>query len=352
MSIRNQTLRFLALMLVGVFCSSCQDKEEAAITEHKFNPGHYVAVSPFFELSEIKHLDESGLKGINKRYFWRTLEPEKDAYDFSFIEKDLAYCSRHNKQLIVFLCDRAFWIKGAMPHYLKELEWKEEGGGFIPIRWDTEYLKRFIALGNAISERFNAHPNFEGIALQETSLGMPEDVLISYNYTPTKYRDALSTILTEFSTSFSGSNIFWYQNGIGGTNTLIREIADSISHRENIIMGGPDVLPYRKWLRYTYKIYGDYKDEISLFCSAQDDSYHHHKNDIRYSEKLPLHEEGYLTMEDIFLYARDEMHVQYLFWNYFYEGGEKGWRSFDDAIEVVKKYPVFNQPEIGINENR
>ena len=114
-------------------------------------------------------------------------------------------------------------------------------------------------------------------------------------------------------------------------------------------MGGPDILPYRRWLRHTYKIYGDYKDQIKLFCSAQDDSYHHHKNDIRFSSKLPLHKEGYLSMEDIFLYARDEMYVQYLFWNYYYEGAEKGWRSFDDAIEVVQKYPTFNQPEIGMN---
>ncbi|MEM8887340.1 MAG: hypothetical protein AAGD28_05095 [Bacteroidota bacterium] len=339
----TQTCKLLVLLVFLFMGSLCQGQEIKEKAELKFHPGHYVAVGPHFDLAEIKHFERSGLKGVNKRYFWRTLEPEKDTYNFSFIEEDLEYCSKNNKQLIVFLCDRAFWIKGAMPKYLQNLEWKEEGGGFIPVRWDPEFLERFIAIGKAIADRFNSHPNFEGIALQETSLGMPEEVLKSYDYTPTKYRDALTTILNAYSTSFSESNIFWYQNGIGGTNELIRQIADSISYRENIIMGGPDILPYRKWLRYTYKIYGDYKDKMKLFCSAQDDSYHHHKNDIRYSSKLPVHEEGYLTMEDIFMYAKEEMHVQYVFWNYYYEGAEKGWRSFDDAIEVVQKYPTFNQ---------
>ena len=55
-------------------------------------------------------------------------------------------------------------------------------------------------------------------------------------------------------------------------------------------MGGPDILPYRKWLSHTYKIYGDYQDRITLFCSAQDDSYHHHKNDIRLPIEEPIHE--------------------------------------------------------------
>ncbi|MEM6803634.1 MAG: hypothetical protein AAF696_19675 [Bacteroidota bacterium] len=352
MSFYSQKFSLLACILIAVFGSACQDREKnkemggeqeiGVNIEPKFHPGHYVAVGPFFELSEVKHFEDSSVKGVNKRYFWRSLEPEKGRYNFSFIEEDLDYCSKNNKQFILFLCDRAFWKKGAMPKYLKELEWKNEGGGFSPIRWDPIYLERFIALGKAISDRFNTHPNFEGIAIQETSLDMPEDILASYDYTPIKYRDALSSILNEFSDSFSKSNIFWYQNGIGGNNKLIRQIADSISYRENIIMGGPDILPHRRWLRHTYKIYGDYKNKMKLFCSAQDDSYHHHKNDIRMSEKLPLHEEGYLSMEDIFLYARDEMHVQYIFWNHYYEDVVEGGRSFDDAIGVIQKYPVFN----------
>ena len=39
-----------------------------------------------------------------------------------------------------------------------------------------------------------------------------------------------------------------------------------------------------------------------------------------------------------------KMHVKYLFWNYYYEDLEKEDQSFDDAIEVIRKYPAFNSP--------
>ncbi len=334
---------FLAILCIHLVLVSMASSQGSVSNVTKFNPGHYVAVGPHFDLSEIKHFEQSGIKGVNKRYFWRTLERNKGEYDFSTIKEDLDFCAKHNKQLVVFLCDRAFWKRGALPNYLKEHEWSADGGGFVPIRWNTEFLERFLSLGNMIAQHFDSHPNFEGIAIQETSLGIPDEVLSQYDYTPQKYQEALLHILEGFADAFSTSNVFWYQNGIQGSNELIREIADEITGRKNIIMGGPDVLPYRRWLRYTYKIYPDYKNEIKLFCSAQDDSYYHHKNDLKLSEREPIHEEGYLTMEDIFVFARDEMYVQYLFWNHYYEKLEEGSRSFDDAIEVVKKYPVFNE---------
>lgn len=331
------------LALLMLFLSvSCQINKTKEATVLKSNPGHYVAVGPHFDLAEINHFDQAALKGVNKRYFWKTLEPAKGEYDFSQIEADLTYCAEHNKQLIVFLVDRSFWIRSALPTYLSTHEWTNNGKTFVPARWRPEFQERFIALGENIAKRFNNHPNFEGIALQETSLGMPDDVLQEYGYTPKKYKAALLSYLKTFESSFANSNVFWYQNGIQGNNQLIREIADSIAYSKNIIMGGPDILPYRRWLRNTYKIYPDYQDKLRLFCSAQDDSYHHHKNDIRGGQANEVPQEGYLSMEEIFLFARDTMHVQYLFWNYYYEGEEKeGW-SFDDAIEVVREYPTFN----------
>jgi hypothetical protein len=46
-------------------------------------------------------------------------------------------------------------------------------------------------------------------------------------------------------------------------------------------------------------------------------------------------------MEEIFLFARDSLHVRYLFWDHEYEGIEQGARTYDDAIEVIRKYPIF-----------
>jgi hypothetical protein len=47
-------------------------------------------------------------------------------------------------------------------------------------------------------------------------------------------------------------------------------------------------------------------------------------------------------MDEIFLFARDSLHVRYLFWDYEYSVSNKGQRTYDDAIEVIRKYPTFN----------
>jgi hypothetical protein len=109
--------------------------------------------------------------------------------------------------------------------------------GFIPLRWDPVVVERLVAPGKALGEHFDSDPNFEGVAIQETSLGLSDEDLTKFGYTSDKYGDALVAVLT----------------GI-----------------------------------------------------------------------------------------RHHMPHSHLFWNYYYDGVEQGERSFDDAIRVIRKYPVFN----------
>jgi len=342
MRTNNINLRYI-LLTAAVILLSCTNRNSTNRETVKFNPGHYVAVGSNFELPGIKYLDDRALQGVNKRYFWRTLEPEKGVYDFSSIEEDLNYLAAHQKQLIVFLVDRTFWIQGAMPDYLSEYE-VEGDGGFNPVRWNRVVVERLVALGKALGEKFDPHPNFEGVAIQESALDLPEEDFNRFDYSPEKYRDALITIITGLQQQLPHSHVFWYQNFISGDDGhRLRQIADAVKGF-GAIMGGPDVLPYNRYYHIlSYPMYDDYKDSIILFCSAQDDSYRHDKNDIRVSVEEPVHPDGYLTLEDIFLFARDSLHVSYMFWNYYYDGIEKGERSYDDAINVIRKYPSFNQ---------
>ena len=45
-------------------------------------------------------------------------------------------------------------------------------------------------------------------------------------------------------------------------------------------------------------------------------------------------------LEQIFLFARDKLHVDYLFWSYTYHAGT-GAFSYDDALAVMRKHPSF-----------
>lgn len=334
MTFKNPAATFLLLIIL----TSCTTK-----TDIKYNPGHYISVLPRTEMSEIKHIHESSIKGVQKRYHWRRLEPQKGQYDFSEIERDLCLLAENNKQLIVFIIDFSYWKRSALPEYLSEFDSQSEYGGFHPVRWHPEVVDRFIELGKALGEKFDTNPNFEGIATQETSIEISDEGFEKYHYTADKHRDAITDVLIGLQNAMPNSHIFWYQNFLEGNDGHLRQIADTILDY-GIFMGGPDILPYRIAIRdETYPMFEEYQDKLVLFCSAQDCSYKHHKGDLRLQEIEPVHSDGYLTMEEIFLYGRDSLHIQYMFWNCYYDGADKGHRSFDDAIKVVNKYPTFNE---------
>jgi hypothetical protein len=309
----------------------------------KSNPGHYAAVGPGAIMAEIPHLDEPALRGVNKRYKWKRLEPRKGEYDFSEIEDDLAYLAARDKQLVVFIIDKSFSEWPSLPEYLSEYA-VESDGSLDPVRWHPVMVERLVALGEALATRFDDNPNFEGVALQESALDMTDEGREAFGYTPEKYRDALIAILTGIQQSMKRSHVFWYCNFMHGDDGHLRQVAEAIVP-DGVFMGGPDILPYRIGLKnMNYPMYEEFNGRLTLFCSAQHDSYCHHKNDTRVWRKEPLHEEGYLTMEQIFLFARDSLHVSYIFWDVKYGGEEEGERNYDDAIEVMRNYPTFNAP--------
>jgi hypothetical protein len=338
---RSYRILLAAITLLSSSCSGGRSEVQAGGA--KFHPGHYVAVGTFFEIPTIQYLDEPAVQGVNKRYLWRTLEPEKGEYDFSSIERDLDYLAAQDKQLVMFLIDRSFFGESALPSYLSDYGYPSEEAGFSPVRWDPFFIERLVALGEALGERFDTHPNFEGIAIQESSLEITEAGYEEFGYTPEAYRDALIAILTGLQDALPNSHVFWYSNFLPDNDEYLRQVADALEE-PGIFMGGPDVLPYRRLLsRVSYPMYEEYRDRLILFCSAQDDSYRHHQNDVRVDAQEPVHEDGYLTLEEIFLFARDSLHVRYLFWEYYYPDAGAGEQSYEDAIAVMRKYPTFNE---------
>jgi hypothetical protein len=166
---------------------------------------------------------------------------------------------------------------------------------------------------------------------------IPEEGLIKYGYIPEKYRDALIAILTGFQDALPKSLVFRYSNFLPGKSDYLYWIADAIEDG-GVFLGGPDILPYREGLRDTsYPVYEKYKDRLTLFCSAQGDSYKNQKNDTDVDDREPVPAEGFSTMEEKFLFARDLLNVSYLFWDCENETSETGQRTNDDAIAVIRK---------------
>lgn len=314
------------------------DRARPSEPVREYHPGHYISLNRFDGRAQMLDALQPGVVGIQKRYLWKNLEPEPGQYDFTEVQADLDLLAPRGAQLVVFITDKTFNGEIPTPEYLhKEHTLRNRRGGYTAMRWDTFVVERMKLLLKAIGQRFDCHPSFEGIAIQESSLSLDNQPLAANDYSPERYRDALIDILLSAAASMPRSQVFWYMNFLPGKQAYIASIAEAIAPA-GIAMGGPDVLPDNRPLKTrTYPFYARFKDKMKLFTSVQYDSYAH--------RRLGRFGVGkYWTMGELFEFARDELHVDYIFWN------RKTWRkpadSYDwkHALPVIEQTPRFNQP--------
>jgi hypothetical protein len=153
----------------------------------KWNPGHYVAFDTEAEDSEVHAgLDEIQnlpfVKGIVLRAFWRQLEPQKDVYDFSRIDRYLELAAAHKKRFGLLLTTKNFRAGVAAPDYLRT-PWFEGGifevtsfkgviGDNITL-WNINTYYRLVRLVKALAARYDGNPWFEVLIINETAFSYP-----------------------------------------------------------------------------------------------------------------------------------------------------------------------------------
>lgn len=303
----------------------------------KYKPGHYIALADWETQAHMIEAIRPGVQGIHRRYHWAELEPSFGNYDFSRLEADLKIAADHGVQLVAMIVDKTFNNVMPMPPYLRDqFTLRTASNGYIAKRWAPYVVRRMAALTFAMGQRFDAHPNFEGVAIQESAPSLSGRVLDASGYTPEKYRDALIETLLNTRRHFPRSQVFWYMNFLPRNQSYIADIASATApHR--IAMGGPDVLPDSAPLKtMTYPFYDQFKGRMTLFASMQYDSYAHLHTDKSKPTK-------YWTMPQLFWYARDRLHVNYVFWTR--KTVAAPWDSYDwtHSLPVIRNNQVFNQ---------
>jgi hypothetical protein len=239
-------------------------------------------------------------------------------------------------QLVIIVVDKTFGKGIATPPYLDgDNSIRNITGGYTAKRWSPFVVERFKALMRRLAQRFDEHPAFEGVAIQESSLSLNEQTLTRTGYSTVAYRNALVDILVTSAADFRRSQVFWYMNFFPRGQDNLVEIANRV-RQAGVIMGGPDILPDDEPLqRLTYPIYDDFAGRMKLFNSIQYNSYAHPHADRSAATK-------YWTMQELYRFARDELHVSYIFWN------RKTWKeptdSYDwqDALPVISQHPRIN----------
>ena len=304
----------------------------------KYNPGHYTKLLAINDGHDVM-LDfiQPGTKGFVKTYLWRELEPDQGVYDFSEIESDLQLLATQGMQLIVQIVDKTFFGDIPTPDYLSSDQYVRlnRKDGYTAIRWEPAVQEAFKALIQAIGQSLDSHPNLEGIATQETAPGLDQDVLDDTGYTPEKYRDTLIDVLTSAAQSLACSRVFWFQNYLPGNNDYLDDVGAAVESL-GVMMGGPDVLPDNEPLvRLVYPRYDTFNGRMPLFAQVEGAVYRHEHEDTSFPTK-------YWTMQEIFEFARDEMHVNYLFWTRLITPNPPDSYSWWDALPVIEANPVIN----------
>jgi hypothetical protein len=202
-------------------------------------------------------------------------------------------------------------------------------------RWDSTVVERYKALVAALGKRFDSHPNFEGVGAPESSLSLAKTTLSAYGYTAEKYRDAYIEMFTYALSVMPRSRVFWYQNFMVGHADSIGAIAAATGPK-GLVMAGPDTLPDNDSLvAKSYPFFDQFKDKMHLGIQVEGSCYRALHETSGYSTK-------YWTMTELFRYARDKLHVNYMFWVRIPKSSPADSYNWTDALPVIKANPVFN----------
>jgi len=323
----------LALLAATLIAPAAQ---AAYTTTRKFNPGHYTVL--LYATRDQRYMDEAarqpGTVGIMKKYRWSELEPTKGSYNFSGIKADLDWAQAYGMQLIIMIEDKTFKLERPNP---VDLDWatpRNRAGGYTMLRYNPTVVARYKALTTALGARFDSHPRFEGIAQQESALGLDSTVLQATGYTPEKYRDALISSFTHALAAMPRSRVFWYQNYLVGNQGYIGAIAAATGPR-GLVMAGPDVLPDKVSLvQKSYPYFEQYKDKMHMGIQVENICYMHEHMTAGYSTR-------YWTPAELFRYSREKLHVDYMFWVRIPKEPVAGAYDWYDALPVIEATPVF-----------
>ncbi|NMM74481.1 hypothetical protein BSF37_22045 [Serratia marcescens] len=244
----------------------------------------YISSGDFEAASAI--IARSDIGGVQIVYNWRSLEPEKDKYDFSQIEWALVRLKKAtNKKLFIQVQDRFFekdaryvpdylmkdtrYGGGISPQFDNPGEGKSISSGWVAQQWNSAVRQRYQALLAAIAERFDGQ--VYGVNLPETAIDLNKKKLPK-GFTCDKYFAGEMENLAFARKVFSKSHVvqyvnFWPCEWNNDHNYMGRLF--EFASANNIGLGGPDIVPNRKaQMKNSYPFFNKYKGKLALVAMA------------------------------------------------------------------------------------
>jgi hypothetical protein len=230
-------------------------------------------------------ISRQDIEGAQIVYNWRALEPEKDKYDFSAIEKDLAALDGLKKKLFIQIQDRFFepdakyvpgylmsdpaYGGGLSPQFDNPGENKPIGSGWVAQQWNPAVRQRYQALLAALAARFDGR--VFGVNLPETAIDLDEKAPPK-GFSCDNYFAGELENLSFARKAFTKSHVvqyvnFWPCEWDNDHNYMGRMF--EFASANGVGLGGPDIVPGRKaQMKNSYPFFNKYKGKLSLVAMA------------------------------------------------------------------------------------
>jgi len=227
-------------------------------------------------------LERKDIAGFQVIYSWRSLEPEKDRYDFSAIESDLKLAASYHKKLFIQIQDRFFRVQDRLlPDYL--LRDPAYGGGLAPQtdhpgegkpvalgwvaeQWNPNVRHRFQKLLGELGRRFDGR--VEGINLPESAAEI-EDLpsFSASDYFNAEIENA-GAARRAFQKSFVVQYInFWPGEWENDHGFMAKSF--EFAAKNHLGVGGPDIVPNQKaHMKNAYPFFHQYRGRLPIVAMA------------------------------------------------------------------------------------
>lgn len=286
------------------------------------SPANYLFLGGNSLASAAKLLARPDIAGAQAVYSWRELEPQKDHYDFSRIDADLAAASAAGKRLFIQVQDRFFDPKARnVPDYL--MAEPAYGGGIVPqsdnagqgkagsgwvaMQWNPAVRERFQKLLAALGARFDGR--VYGVDLPETAIDIDEKHPPK-GFACDGYFDAELQNLGAARAAFPHSQVvqylnFWPCEWNDDHHYMDRLFTYAVAN--GVGLGGPDVVPWRKGqMKNAYPFFNRDKGKLKLVAMAVQEptlTYTDPKTGKRF------------TQDALESFARDYLGASIVFWS-------------------------------------
>lgn len=220
----------------------------------KWHTGHYITFSDNdgFKQQLPTFFDQPGFdnfEGIKLKIDWRTLEPQKDVYNFEYIDQLFSQIPE-DKHLFFLILERDFANlcnnSNVLPEYIENhpqypAESVSTDKKFCAAQvWQQPIMDRYIALFNALADKYDNNPKFEGVITEETA-----NRAISSNQDKQKYLTQFQRLHQETAPQFKQSHVVQTMNFLKTSDdncAMLRDLAQTvIQYGHGITM--PDTNP-------------------------------------------------------------------------------------------------------------